>query len=93
MVRYLLYDSTCSHCSDIAAMVEQVGAGWLEARSLEDPRIREVLDRVRPGWKARPMLVSIDGDRIRVSWGPAMALRMFFGLGPRRTLRLLTSAV
>ena len=41
MQRYLLFDSGCSKCTEIAREVEQATHGWLEARSLRPGGLTE----------------------------------------------------
>ncbi len=48
MPRYLLFDSGCSKCMEIARDVEQATQGWLEARSLRDPGMQSLLAQARP---------------------------------------------
>lgn len=90
MIRHLLFDSGCVVCSNIADAVNAEAGGWLTARSLLDPEIVKTLDTHAPGWAHRPMLLEVQGDKIRVSSGLEMSWRMFRGLGPRKTRRVMT---
>lgn len=92
MVNYLLFDNSCAKCGNLARVVEQIGDGWLESRSLEDPKIQELLARAKPGWTWRPMLMTVRRKRVRVYSGIWMVLRMGIGLGPKKSFRILTSA-
>ncbi len=47
-----------------------------------------MLDRARPGWQWEPMLVEIEGERVRVLAGLAMRARLVQVLGPVRALRV-----
>jgi len=87
--RYLLFDSGCSLCTEVARRVEEAAGGWLEARSLRDPEMRALLDRARPGWKWEPTLVEVAGDEVRVYQGLGMRVRMVRGLGIKKTLLII----
>jgi len=88
MKRYLLFDSGCSLCTEVARRVEEAAGGWLEARSLRDPEMQALLDKAKPGWKWEPTLVEVDGDEVRVYQGFRMRLRMVQGLGPVRAVQV-----
>jgi hypothetical protein len=88
MERYLLFDSACQGCRDLAAEVESAAGGWLRARSLHDPRMQELLERARPGWRWEPTLLIVDGDSLRTYSGAAMASRLVAGVGPRQAARI-----
>jgi hypothetical protein len=92
LANYLLFDSSCARCGNLARTVEKIGGGWLESRSLEDPHIQEMLSQARPGWDWKPMLVTVRRERVRVYSGIWMVLRLGVGLGPRKSFRILTSA-
>jgi hypothetical protein len=54
-----------------------LGGGRLGVRSLRDPKVQALLDRARPGWRWEPMLVEIEGERVRVLAGLSLrALRV-----------------
>ena len=89
MKRYLLFDSSCSLCTEVARRVEEAAGGWLQARSLRDPEMRALLDKAKPGWKWKPTLVEVDGDDVRGYQGFRMRVRMMRGLGVERYLALL----
>jgi len=86
--RWLLYDSGCSVCAALAQEVEARSGGQLRVRSLREPEVQAPLDRARPGWQWEPMLVEIEGERVRVSAGLAMRARLVQVLGPVRALRV-----
>jgi hypothetical protein len=87
MERFLLFDSGCSLCTELAHAIEHETDGRLEARSLRDPEVKTLLDRVRPGWRWEPTLLEVEGDRARASTGMAMRARLVMGLGLRRAWR------
>jgi hypothetical protein len=88
MERFLLFDSGCSSCSELAHAIERETDGLLKARSLREREIQTLLDRVRPGWYWEPTLMEVQGDSVRIFTGLAMRLRIFTGLGPKRTWRI-----
>ena len=85
--RWLLYDSGCAVCAALAQEVETLSGGRLGVRSLRDPGVRALLTRARPGWRWEPMLVEMEGERVRVFAGLAMRWRLVQLLGPVRALR------
>lgn len=48
MHRYLLFDSGCAQCTELAQAVAQATHGGLEARSLRDPAMQRLLAQARP---------------------------------------------
>ena len=86
--RYLLFDSSCSECTEISGLVEQEAGDWLSARSLHDPDIQQVLSNTYPDWKWEPTLLEIKQGKARVFTGIAMKMRMVRGLGPQRAVRV-----
>ncbi|MGB3632963.1 MAG: hypothetical protein WA982_02870 [Rubrobacteraceae bacterium] len=86
--RYLLFDSGCSTCTDVAHSVEQETDGWLTARSLQEDEVQAQLTKARPNWKWEPALMEVEGDEILVFTGLQMKMRMLVGLGPRKTARI-----
>ena len=89
MHRYLLFDSGCSICAELAQAVEQATHGGLEARSLRDPAMQRLLAQARPHWRWQPTLLEVEGERVRAFTGLALGLHLMMKLGPRRTLRLV----
>lgn len=86
--RYLLFDSGCHECAEIADAVEQEAEGWLTVRSLHEEDVKELVSKARPNWKWEPMLVEFNGDSVLVFTGLQMKMRMLIGLGPRRAARI-----
>ena len=74
-------------CAALAQEVETLSGGRLGVRSLRDPGVRALLTRARPGWRWEPMLVEMEGERVRVFAGLAMRWRLVQLLGPVRALR------
>ncbi len=86
--RHLLFDSGCSVCAALAREVEARSGGRLGVRSLRDPEVQAMLNRAHPGWRWEPMLLEIEGERIRVFTGLSMRWRLVQILGPARALRV-----
>ena len=86
--RWLLYDAGCSVCAALAREVEALSGGRLQVRSLRDPEVRALLDRAHPGWRWEPMLIEIEGERVRVFTGLSLRARLVQVLGPVRALRV-----
>ncbi|GBD08622.1 hypothetical protein HRbin22_00863 [Candidatus Thermoflexus japonica] len=70
--RWLLYDGGCVVCAALAREVEALSAGRLGVRSLREPEIQALLDRIRPGWRWEPMLLEVEGERVQVFTGLTM---------------------
>lgn len=92
MKRFLLYDDSCNRCGNLAQLVEKVGDGRLESRSLTDPEMQHLVATVRSEPKWEPMLVTVKRERIRVYSGTRMVVQLGIGLGPIRAMRILTAA-
>ncbi len=86
---YILYDSSCSQCSDIAADIERATGGLLLGESLYARRAKDWLDKARPGWKFEPTLIEFDGNDVRAYTGLAMRARMLTFLNPLQLLKLV----
>jgi len=91
MSRILLVDSRCPRCSRAGRRLAEASSGEIELGSLHDPEMRELLDRERPGWRLRPMLLSQDGGRVRLRSGLAMGVALARSIGVRETLDVLRS--
>ena len=76
MERYLLFDGGCTLCSELAQAIEQETHGWLTARSLHDPLMKQLLDKECPNWTWEPTLVEINEGHIRVSTGIKLHARL-----------------
>jgi predicted DCC family thiol-disulfide oxidoreductase YuxK len=89
MQRYLLFDSHCESCSQVAEVIRRVAPGRLDLRSLHDADMKRLLDQRRPGWRWEPMLIEQSNHRIKVLAGWQMAMRLVRLLGPRRAAQVL----
>ncbi len=88
MKHYLLFDSGCSLCTQLARDIEQEAQGKLEARSLRDAEIRGLLDDAYPGWRWEPMILEVGPKRTKKFSGVTMALQLTRMLGVGRALRV-----
>lgn len=87
--RFILFDSSCSTCSGVAAQLQEVSDQRLEARSLQHPRIQEMLDDLKPGWNWEPMLVEeTDGEPPKIYAGFNMRSRVLKLIGPRNAWKV-----
>lgn len=88
MQRYLLFDSGCTSCKNIADKVEEISEGWLQSRSLRHPWTQEMLAKSGTEWSWEPMLLEVSDSSISVTAGVRMRLRLLRALGPRRSWQL-----
>lgn len=90
MERYLLFDSGCRACTNIAQAVEKESSNWLMARSLRDLEMQTLLAQADPAWKWTPTILEREGDHIRIFTGWRLQLKLLRKIGFSRSLRLLT---
>lgn len=88
MERYLLFDSGCIKCTNIAKSIEHETRGWLSVRSLRDPAIQMLLDGAYPSWSWEPVLIEISGDEILKYSGVKMGFKMLRELGAFRSYKI-----
>ncbi len=86
--RYILFDSGCAQCSDVAAEIEKASDHKLRGKSLYAPEAKAWLDRARPGWRFEPTLVELDGERARAFTGMAMRTHLLTFLNPLQLLKV-----
>lgn len=60
MAMYLLFDSGCSVCTQIAKEVEDETSGKVTHRSLREPQVQKMLQTIKPDWQWEPMLLQTD---------------------------------
>lgn len=89
MRQYLLFDSGCATCSNLAQAIEREVDGELTARSLRDPEMQELLDRAEPEWQWEPTLLEVCDEVVRAYTGIRMGLRLVRTLGPRQAMRVM----
>ena len=82
--RWLLFDSACSVCRQLAQEIERETGAVVTARSLRTPEVQVLLDQARPGWRWEPTLLEVGEDHLRAFTGLGMAFRLVRILGLRR---------
>ncbi|MBI4671637.1 MAG: redoxin family protein [Chloroflexi bacterium] len=85
---YILFDSGCAQCTDVAAAIEKESSGALLGMSLYAPEAKQLLDRARPGWKFEPTLLEVDGEHVRAFTGLQMRTHLVTFLNPLQLLKI-----
>ncbi len=85
---YLLFDASCSLCSDLAGDVERASDHKLVTKSLYDRDALELLKRARPNYKFEPTLLQVKGDKVRAFTGMKMRAQMVTFLNPVQLLKI-----
>lgn len=75
MERYLLFDSKCLQCSQIARTIERFCDGWCAVRSLHEPSMQKFLVKANSQWKWEPTLLEVQGANVRIFSRPASACK------------------
>lgn len=88
MKRYLLFDSGCAVCQDLAHQIEAESNGWLTARSLREPEIQRLLTLAHPNWRWEPTLLEVEGEQLQIYTGLRLRARVLTGMGLRRASRI-----
>ncbi|WP_221568986.1 hypothetical protein [Alkalihalobacillus sp. TS-13] len=87
--RYLLFDSNCSVCINLATSIEKESNGWLTIQSLHNPEMKERLNQVKPDWTFEPTILEVkDNQKTRVYTGVRLKTYILNGLGLRKSLRI-----
>lgn len=93
MERFLIYDSGCHSCNQLAEVVQDAASGRIVSLSIRDPRARAMLDSAYPrGWSPAPYLVFVEGERIRAWTGLNSATRLMKIVGLRNSWRIWKTA-
>lgn len=87
-IHYLLFDASCSLCSDLAGDVERASDHKLVTKSLYDRDALELLKRARPNYKFEPTLLQVKGDKVRAFTGMKMRAQMVTFLNPLQLLKI-----
>lgn len=85
---YLLFDASCSQCSDLAGDVERASSGALMTKSLYAPDAIALLKKARPDYKFEPTLLDVKGDEVRAYTGMAMRAQMVTFLNPIQLVKI-----
>ena len=87
---YLLFDSGCMHCSEVARYIQDLGIPELGIRSLRDPQVRDLLvSSGLEGRAQRPLLLRDDDGRHSVQAGIRMRASLFRLLGLRGSMTVV----
>ena len=89
MQRYLLFNSGCATCTQLAQAIERESNGWLVGKSLTDASMCALVKQVRPNSLAEPALLEVGDMHVRLFTGANLEMRLAFRLGLRRTWRVL----
>ncbi len=93
MQSYLLFDSHCPKCSQLAAAIEEAAAGKVQTLSLYEEQAQKFLGAVYPeGWQHVPYLVTVDQGRVKAWTDTQLALRLGWLLGPRKAVQIWRQA-
>lgn len=87
-MRYLLFDASCTLCTDLAGEVERASGGALATKSLYAPDAIELLKQARPNYKFEPTLLVQKGAKVRAYTGMAMRAQMVTFLNPLQLLKI-----
>lgn len=88
MTRYLLYDSKCSVCTNLANNIKEATDGWLKVASLSDPHIRQLLKRAGSEHLWEPTLLVKSTSGWKTYTGAKMKVYIAQNLGLRKSLEL-----
>jgi hypothetical protein len=90
MKRYLLFDSGCSLCTELAEQIETLSEGKLAVRSLRDPQVQVWrTEALGPDAPWAPTLLAVEGEQVRGWTGFPMAGQLLWLLGPRKSWQVL----
>ncbi len=89
MERYLLFESACPACADLAHSIEKIANGWLISRSIRDQEMQALLIRGQPDWRWQPTLLVKSDGHVKVFTGLGLALQLALGLGVKRSVQVL----
>jgi hypothetical protein len=84
----LLFQHSCHACSEVARTVRALSVPGLEARSLQDPWVSQLLSGAGREVPDRPSLLIIDNDGVDVISGWAMRRRLAGIIGWRRAVTI-----
>lgn len=87
---FLLFDTTCPACTNVARRLRELDVHDLSVRSLHDPEIVEVFQSTGTPVPNKPALVHIGGpETLTVYTGLAMRMRLARMLGARRAAEIV----
>jgi hypothetical protein len=82
--RYLLYDSGCGTCREIAFEIGELGKDWFSVRSLNETIVKDTLTRKDENWSFEPTLLEVtsNSEQIAIYTGLSMKAHMVAVLKP-----------
>ena len=90
MKRYLLFDSGCCVCTELAEQIETLSEGKLAVHSLGDPQVQVWrIEALGPNAPWAPTLLAVEGEQVHGWTGFSMAGQLLWLLGPRKSWRVL----
>jgi len=84
MQYYLLFDSGCKFCKQVAMQIESKIGGQIKVRSLREPEIQSMLNKIKPRWQWEPMLLEVDQTEAVAYSRIQMQIRLVRQLGIRQ---------
>ena len=85
MQHFLVFDSGCSLCSELAQQIQDATGDKLQLVSIHSDTANELLGQAYPnGWKYAPYVVAVDQQQVRAWTGFGAALRLGWLMGPRK---------
>jgi hypothetical protein len=89
MKRYLVFDSSCSTCTEIAHKVCKEAGDWIhDVVSLRDSRAKQWLKAAGIDSLSSPAIIELNGEGIKVIRGMSFRWRLLTILGPARAFKL-----
>lgn len=93
MDRYLVFDGSCSMCSQLAEVIQGAVGARLNVISIYSNQARQLLDQAYPmGWVHAPYFITTNYGTVRAWTGVQGALRLGLLTGPRKGWQIWKSA-
>lgn len=89
MELYLLFDSSCLKCTNLAHSIKQEFGEKLEIRSLHDTEIQKLLNNAKPEWQWEPTLLKIRDNHVQVYTKIEMGLQLVRALGIKNAIKVV----
>lgn len=89
MDNYLLFDTHCSKCSQLAKLIEQETNGYITAASIYNPQIHALIRSNGAIPQRTPTLLEVNGKDVQIFTGITLATQLIRKLGLRQTLRIV----
>ena len=93
MKYYLVFDSQCSVCNQVATTARTASNHKLDILGIQSSRAKELLDLVYPqGWKHMPYLLRVENNQVKAWSNIGLTLQLIKHLGLRDFIRFWNSA-